>query len=135
MATVKKVQIQNPSGTGYNERDIGAEAQYIDISRDSEGQIITDLETQTVESTESLAETLKTLETDTAIDTALNTTSEHAVQNKVITTELNKKLSKYNNDTSAWDTTPTQNSTKPVTSGGVYSYIDTMITKAIAASY
>ena len=34
-----------------------------------------------------------------------------------------------------FDTTPTQNSTKFVTSGGVYSYIDTMITQALAASY
>lgn len=34
-----------------------------------------------------------------------------------------------------FDTTPTQGSTKFVTSGGVYSYIDTMITQALAASY
>ena len=34
-----------------------------------------------------------------------------------------------------FDTTPTNGSTKFVTSGGVYSYIDAMITQAIAASY
>ncbi len=34
-----------------------------------------------------------------------------------------------------FDTTPTNGSTKFVTSGGVYSYIDTMITQAISASY
>lgn len=33
------------------------------------------------------------------------------------------------------DTTPTQGSTKYVTSGGIYSYIDSMITQALSASY
>ena len=33
------------------------------------------------------------------------------------------------------DATPTQGSTKYVTSGGIYSYIDTMITQALSASY
>ena len=69
------------------------------------------------------------------IDEELDSTSENPIQNQVVTTELNKKLPSYTNGTSDWDTVPTQNSTKPVTSGGVYSYIDTMITQALSASY
>lgn len=51
------------------------------------------------------------------VDNALSTTSENPVQNKVIATELDKK---QNNLT--FDSTPTANSTNPVTSGGIKTY-------------
>jgi len=38
-------------------------------------------------------------------------------------------------DILTFDSTPTSGSTNPVTSGGVYSYIDTMITQALTAGY
>ena len=41
-------------------------------------------------------------------------------------TNINKKLPTYANGTSSWDTTPTQNSTKPVTSGGIYTALRQM---------
>jgi len=41
-------------------------------------------------------------------------------------TNINKKLPTYANGASSWDTTPTQNSTKPVTSGGVYTALHSM---------
>lgn len=37
-----------------------------------------------------------------------------------------KKLSTYTADAAAWDTAPTENSTKPVTSGGVYQAISSV---------
>ena len=37
--------------------------------------------------------------------------------------------------TLTFDSTPTSGSTNPVTSGGVYTYIDTMITQALNQSY
>ena len=46
--------------------------------------------------------------------------------------KTNKELTDIVTDV---DTTPTSGSTKFITSGGVYSYIDTMITQALAASY
>ena len=41
-------------------------------------------------------------------------------------TNINKKLPTYANGASSWDTTPTQNSTKPVTSGGIYTALRQM---------
>ena len=41
-------------------------------------------------------------------------------------TNINKKLPTYANGTSYWDTTPTASSTKPVTSGGVKTQIDSI---------
>lgn len=38
----------------------------------------------------------------------------------------NEVVSKYSVDSTQWDTTPTQNSTKPVTSGGVYNEISSV---------
>ena len=150
MAVIKHAAIQTSSG--FDTRDIGAEAQNIEVSRDSSGEIIEDITASgvTVDSTEGLSTTLKDLEDNkqakltfdtsptsgstnpvtsdgvyTAVqaDNSLSTTSEKAVQNKVITSNLNQKVSKYNNDTTQWDTTPTSGSTKPVTSGGVYEAI------------
>lgn len=152
MAVTKKIQIQ--SGSGYNSRDIGAEAQYVEVSKDSNGNIIEDITLPGVEvaDTDSLTEVLIDLESnkqdtltfdstptsgssnpvtsdgiyqalqnvDIDVDSALSTTSENPVQNKVITSALNKKVSTYTDAPTKWDTTPTQNSTKPITSGGVY---------------
>lgn len=154
MAVTKKIQIQNPAGTGFDSRDIGAEGQYIEVSRDSNGNIIEDITASgvVVDSTESLTETLKNIEdnkqdeltfddtptsgstnpvtsdgvyqalqnVDIDVDSAMSTTSEKPVQNKVITGAINKRVPNYNESPSGWDTTPTQNSTKPITSGGVY---------------
>lgn len=68
------------------------------------------------------------------IDTELSTTSENPVQNKVITGALNalvsydstnaklkKTLGGVTSDVMVVDTTPTENSKNPVTSGAVYS--------------
>lgn len=41
-------------------------------------------------------------------------------------TNINKKLPTYANGASSWDTTPTQSSNKPVTSGGVYTALRQM---------
>ena len=154
MAVTKKIQIQNPAGTGFDSRDIGAEGQYVEVSRDSNGNIIEDITASgvVVDSTESLTETLKNIEdnkqdnltfdntptsgstnpvtsngvyqalqnVDIDVDSAMSTTSENPVQNKVITGAINKRVPNYNESPSGWDTTPTQNSTKPITSGGVY---------------
>lgn len=62
MSVIKNIAIKNASGTGYDSRDIGAEAENIVISRDANGEIITDLSTQTVVTTESLAQTAKDIE-------------------------------------------------------------------------
>lgn len=40
---------------------------------------------------------------------------------------ISTKLPAYTSGSSDWDTTPTQNSTKPVTSGGIYSYVNTQL--------
>lgn len=151
MAVIKHAAIQTSSG--FDTRDIGAEAQNIEVSRDSSGEIIEDITASgvTVDSTEGLSTTLKDLEDNkqakltfdtsptsgstnpvtsdgvyTAVqaDNSLSTTSEKAVQNKVITSNLNQKVSKYNNDATQWDTTPTSGSTKPVTSGGIYTALN-----------
>ncbi|MBQ9328949.1 MAG: hypothetical protein IJ225_10535 [Solobacterium sp.] len=56
--------------------------------------------------------------THTDVDEALSLSSENPVQNKEVAAALNRKQ-----DTLAFDTTPTQNSTNPVTSGGVYASV------------
>lgn len=43
-----------------------------------------------------------------------------------VDSNTDKKLPTYANGTSSWDTTPTNNSTKPVTSGGVYTALRQM---------
>lgn len=55
----------------------------------------------------------------TQLDTALSTSSTNAVQNKVITAALDAKQ-----NTLTFDTTPTANSTNPVTSGGLKTALD-----------
>ena len=149
MAVTKKIQIQNAAGTGYDSRDIGAEAQYVVVSRDVSGDIIEDITAAgvVIDSTEELSETLKNLEENkedtltfdttptenstnpvtsggvySAIqpDNALSTSSTNSVQNKVVTAAINKRQATYVEAPSDWDTVPTQNSTKPITSGGIY---------------
>lgn len=64
------------------------------------------------------------------VDTELSTTSTNPVQNKIITNAINNIQ-----NTLVIDSTPTSGSTNLVSSGGVYSYIDTMITQALSGSY
>lgn len=64
----------------------------------------------------------------TQLDEALSTTSINAVQNKAITTELNKKQ-----NTLTFDVIPKNGSTNPVTSGGIKTAMDTLSEK-IASS-
>ena len=159
MAIAKQIKIQNPSGTGYDSRDIGAEAQYVEVSRDSSGEIIEDITATgvTVDSTEDLSITLKNLEDnkqdnltfdsaptqgstnpvtsngiyialqdikqDMEPDSEMSASSTNSVQNRVITAALNKKIDTYTESPGSWDTTPTQDSTKPITSGGVYATV------------
>lgn len=94
MSVTKSIKIKTGTST-YDARDIGAEAQYIDVSRDSSNDIIEDITEPgvTVVSTEGLASTLKNIEANK--------------QDKL----------------PAYDTAPTQNSTNLVTSGGVYTAI------------
>ena len=49
--------------------------------------------------------------------------------NSDVNTELNKKLPSYAGDATAWDTTPTNASTKPVTSGGIYTAVNSKANK------
>jgi len=148
MSVTKKIRIQNPSGSSSSSRDIGAEAQYVDVTRNAQGEIVTDLsQKQPTDTVESLSSTLKNIEDhmDDPIvlddvptqgsqngvksggvynaiqaDSSLNTTSTKPVQNKVITNALNGKIDTYMTQPGRWDTTPTENSIKPVTSGGIY---------------
>ena len=53
------------------------------------------------------------------VDSALNTTSTNAIQNKVVKAALDTKQ-----DTLTFDATPTASSTKPVTSGGIKTALD-----------
>lgn len=64
----------------------------------------------------------------TKLDEALSATSINAVQNKAITTELNKKQTIL-----TFDTIPKDGSTNPVTSGGIKSAMD-VLSEKIASS-
>lgn len=64
----------------------------------------------------------------TKLDEALSTTSINAVQNKVITIELNKKQNIL-----TFDNTPKNGSINPVTSGGIKTAMDALSEK-IASS-
>ena len=64
------------------------------------------------------------------VDSSLSTTSENPVQNKVIKGALDNKQ-----DILTLDETPTQNSANFVTSGSIYSYINSMVTQSIDDSY
>ena len=116
MSVTKDIRIKTGAST-YDTRDIGAEAQYVDVSRDSNGDIIEDITAPgvVVASTEPLSETLGGLQekltfdaTPTSgsnnpvtsggiynaiqADAALSPTSEKPVQNKVVTTALGNKI-------------------------------------------
>ena len=116
MSVTKDIRIKTGAST-YDTRDIGAEAQYVDVSRDSNGNIIEDITEPgvVVASTEPLSETLGGMQEKltfdstptlgssnpvtssgiyTAIqpDSALSPTSEKPVQNKVVTTALGNKV-------------------------------------------
>ena len=62
---------------------------------------------------------LKTEGESIIVDSFLSDTSTHAVQNKVITEAFNNKQ-----DVLSFDTTPTEGSSNPVTSGGIKSALD-----------
>lgn len=118
--TVKEVRIKNTGGT-YDIQPIGAEGQYIDISRDANGNIIEDITASgvVVDSTEGLAETLKNIEESIA------DSNEFSEMTDVDFTSLaDKNLVQYDSTAAKWknitmDSTPTANSNKPVTSGGI----------------
>lgn len=149
MSITKNMIITDSLGQEVDRRDIGAEAQNIDVSRDADGKIITDITASGVEvsSIESLAQTLKNIENNSQItltfddvpttgsdnpvkskglvpDTALSPTSTKPVQNKIVTEALSTKLSTYANNSDAWDEEPTINSIKPVTSRGIKNALD-----------
>ena len=60
------------------------------------------------------------------VDDSMSVSSTNPVQNKVVTGELNKKIPAYTTTPASWDTTPTKDSTKPVTSGGIYNVTNTL---------
>lgn len=116
MSVTKDIRIKTGAST-YDTRDIGAEAQYVDVSRDSNGNIIEDITEPgvVVASTEPLSETLGGLQEKLTFDTAptqasnnpvtsggiytaiqadaaLSPTSEKPVQNKIVTTALGNKI-------------------------------------------
>ena len=123
--TVKEVRIKNTGGT-YDIQPIGAEGQYIDISRDANGNIIEDITAAgvVVDSTEGLAETLKNIEESIA------GSNEFSEMTDVDFTSLtDKNLVQYDSTAAKWknvamDSTPTANSNKPVTSGGIKTALD-----------
>lgn len=61
MAAIKKIEIQNDESL-YQTKDIGAEAENVDISRDSNGEIIINTKVEIPAYTESLAVSLKNVE-------------------------------------------------------------------------
>ena len=63
---IRSAAIKTSNGT-YNTRGLGAEAENVVISRDANGDIIEDLAPATVSTTESLATTVKNLESKTGI--------------------------------------------------------------------
>ena len=184
MATIKKAAIVDIYGTEVSEH-LGAEAENIDVSRNSDNEIITDLSLETPVSVEGLATTLKGLEDrleghsilmsdGTAVtqrgklkivnatvsddpsieatvltitgggggggtvDPSLDPYSVNPVENRVVTAALNTKANTADIGTAAAHnstTTVTQSSNDLITSGAVYSYVDTMITQALNASY
>lgn len=67
---------------------------------------------------------------DFVVDQTYDATSTNAQSGVAVASAISSKQ-----DTLTFDTTPTSGSTNPVTSGGVYDYIDTMITQALSAGY
>ena len=74
MATIKEMSIKNASGN-FDNRDIGAEAQYVDISYDANGNIITDITVPgvVIDSTKSLAEALDEIDIDKSLEDLTDT--------------------------------------------------------------
>ena len=74
MATIKEMSIKNASGN-FDNRDIGAEAQYVDISYDVNGNIITDITVPgvVIDSTKSLAEVLDEIDIDKSLEDLTDT--------------------------------------------------------------
>lgn len=186
MATIiKKVSITDIYGTEVVQK-LGAEAENIDVSRNSDEKIITDLSQETPVSVEGLATTLKNLEdrpkghvivgsdgtelpqrsklkisgatlTDASdLDATLlsisggggGASSIRDLTDVTIITPSDGQVLSYNNTTSQWvnksvgtaaecnsTTSVTQDSADLITSGAVFSYVDTMITQALNASY
>lgn len=91
--TVKDITINSPSGDTSTSRDIGAEAQCIEVSRDALGNIVEDIDATgvIVDSVQPLSETLKDIE-----DSKQN----------ILT----------------FDSVPTSGSSNSVTSGGIHSF-------------
>ena len=54
--------------------------------------------------------------------------------NYQLTKDVSEKVSDYASSPSSWDTIPTQSSTKPVTSGGVYSALPSIMTGATTSA-
>ena len=171
MSVMKDVKILTAPNT-YETRDIGAEAQYIEVSLDSNGDIIEDITEPgvTVDDTESLTETLIGIQNNVAdkVDLDMIGTAEtlgghpsknyiegdfllgsdnnlYKVTDDIATSEYitvntnvelaniadnlgrdSDKVSAYTADASYWDTTPTASSSKPVTSGGIYTAINNL---------
>ena len=67
MSTVKNIQIQDATGNSYNVRDIGSEAQYVEVSFDVNGEIIADITAPgvVVDETKGLSVVLKDMSTNT----------------------------------------------------------------------
>lgn len=65
MPLVKQVGIKDPSTGNYDMRDVGAEAQNVTVSYDSQGEVIEDIKATgvTVSSTKSTAKAIKDIET------------------------------------------------------------------------
>lgn len=143
LTTIKDIQIENLSSGTPDQRYIGAEAQCIEVARDSSGDIIEDINPAggavTPTSVENLSTTLKNLEdydstpdsTHTkkpissagvanAINGSITSTETKAVSGSTLYTEFGKTLYKQPNATGDWDTAPVDGSTKPVTSDGIY---------------
>lgn len=62
MSVAKKINILDSAGSIAQWRDIGAEAQYVDISRDNNGKIITDVTSTAPSTVESVAKSIKNIE-------------------------------------------------------------------------
>ena len=65
MPTIKEISIKDPSGSGFDSRDIGAEAQNVEVSYDSNGNIIEDIHASgvVVDHTQGVPKTFKDIQT------------------------------------------------------------------------
>lgn len=74
---------------------------------------------------------LQTTDVKNNLTSTLTTAPLSAAQGKALN---DNKQATYTADSTAWDTTPTTNSTKPVTSGGIYTALDDKVNKTTTAS-